>query len=879
MKLIITFLAFLLSAYILNAQMLRPPIQDKTNWNMSSIQSILGSTKTVGGIGLAGYITDPTMTYRKGYGAIYDQFSFDTITSFKSSLTYENLFYSVVICEGYTPSTKSYYIPVIAAGYGESTPGDRDAYVYYEDEISGVSEFVSSQPYNQEVKHIEQQYYGTSLVNFCGYNEQSASDKDYWIGVIDAPGSTPYIMNSSTFGGTGDDVLNAFDMTESNNLVATGYTTSLPAVGKDINLIIYEPGNQMVMVDSTYVLPGDQELNSITYSDYYTAKFIGVGYTDLTGSDKDMFIVAFDEYSGDTLWTMTIGTPNEDVATSVRYVNVLSLTGFLVSGYSVNANGDKETHLYLIDPYGWIISERIYREPGTDVQINSIEALADGCNYFLFGQQDNEQTSIVSAAIDYDIEVFDALCYNDPSGEIHLLDLQSNYPQVLLYDSSYSNQIGSGYDYFGLTNGLYHVDIEYMVGGASKSICYMYDSVYVNEPDSFMLSSLIYTDPDCYDDNGEIHAVITGGTLPYTISWSTGADSLDLTGLWADTYFLSASDFNDCPIIDTNIVLSFHALPYIDGFAQTTLGNISTDRAKAILYKYGNTGGAAMLDSLDYYTIDLGNQYNFSDLDTGSYVIKIMIDSTSYYPNVMNSYYSLNDTVMTWELADVVTMNCDDTLHANVTMYEMTPMTNGAGNISGYIFLFTYSKAVGEPVPGAEILIEQEPNDIPVQSAITDNNGYYVVTGLEAGSTYQMHVEIPGYPMINTYTNIPITSTDTLYQQMNFYVDTTLNGGIMADTLQTVIAPVTFNNFSANVFPNPFYEEINIDVAINEEATVWIDAINIKGEEVKLITSEKAIKGTYLFNWTPLQNIPSGTYFLRIRVNNEVFIKKVILQK
>lgn len=32
----------------------------------------------------------------------------------------------------------------------------------------------------------------------------------------------------------------------------------------------------------------------------------------------------------------------------------------------------------------------------------------------------------------------------------------------------------------------------------------------------------------------------------------------------------------------------------------------------------------------------------------------------------------------------------------------------------------------GEPVPGAEILIEQEPNDVPIALATTNNNGEFV---------------------------------------------------------------------------------------------------------------------------------------------------------
>ncbi|GEM_PF-5689353 len=47
------------------------------------------------------------------------------------------------------------------------------------------------------------------------------------------------------------------------------------------------------------------------------------------------------------------------------------------------------------------------------------------------------------------------------------------------------------------------------------------------------------------------------------------------------------------------------------------------------------------------------------------------------------------------------------------------------------ILLFTSSTStivrmdIGEPVPGAEILVEQEPNDVPISSGVTDQNGIF----------------------------------------------------------------------------------------------------------------------------------------------------------
>ena len=880
MRLTITLLLLLACTTMIHAQLSSPAIASKKNWSVSSNQTYLGSCLTGSDIGLAGYITDPSMTYSKGFLSVYNGYSYDTLTSFTSNLNNHSEFYTVAICDGCYPSTKTYAWPVIGAGFSEATPGDRDVYVYTSNDLNGTMEWVDVQPNNQEIKHILQEYYASTSFIFCGYNEQSAGNKDCWIGRLEAPGNvTPFISNGNIFGGSGDDVLNASDMSESYYLLASGYTTTSPAVGKDFNVILFEATNQTVFVDSFYQIPGDQELLSISYSDYYTGKFVGVGYSDVTGSDKDMFVVAFDEYSADTLWTRTFGTPYDDVATSVRYISFGMLQGFVISGYSLNANGEKEVHVYFVDTDGWILSERQFGEAGSNIQMNTLEVFADGCNYFLFGQQDNEQVSMAIASIDYTIDAIDPYCFGSVDGQIVFNDLNSFFPTIYLWDSLY-NSLGSGYNFNSLDEGLYHVDIEYFPGGMSKSSCFMYDSLYLTEPDSFMISFNLI-DPDCYNSNGEIITTISGGVPPYDVLWTTtGADSLHLTGLSSGLYNFTVLDSHECANIDTTMELNSSEMPYIFGTTLSSLGPVTSNHGKAVLYKYGNTGGAAMLDSMDSYTIDLADLYQFSGLDTGSYAIKIFIDSTNYYPHMMNSYYAQNDTVMQWTQADIVYMGCDDTLQADVNIFEMNMMENGVGNISGFIYLYTYSKAVGEPVPGAEILIEQEPNDIPIQAAFSDQNGYYHVNGLDAGSSYSMQVEIPGYPMINTYTNIPITSTDTVYQQMNFYVDTTLNGGIMADTMQTGFPlPNQLQSFSVNAFPNPFFNDINIEMTTNKDGFLWMDIVNLNGQEVKLISNQNIIKGNVKFNWRPGSDIPSGTYFIRVRLDNDILIKKILLQK
>ena len=55
----------------------------------------------------------------------------------------------------------------------------------------------------------------------------------------------------------------------------------------------------------------------------------------------------------------------------------------------------------------------------------------------------------------------------------------------------------------------------------------------------------------CAPFNGSINISVSGGTGPYSYSWSNGDTTQDITNLSANTYILSLSDSNNCSIEDT----------------------------------------------------------------------------------------------------------------------------------------------------------------------------------------------------------------------------------------------------------------------------------------------------------------------------------------
>jgi hypothetical protein len=68
----------------------------------------------------------------------------------------------------------------------------------------------------------------------------------------------------------------------------------------------------------------------------------------------------------------------------------------------------------------------------------------------------------------------------------------------------------------------------------------------VTEPDTISIQAIITDATTVGSADGAINAVVSGGTAPYTIDWSNGATTEDLTGVVKGTYVVTVTDFNGC---------------------------------------------------------------------------------------------------------------------------------------------------------------------------------------------------------------------------------------------------------------------------------------------------------------------------------------------
>lgn len=129
----------------------------------------------------------------------------------------------------------------------------------------------------------------------------------------------------------------------------------------------------------------------------------------------------------------------------------------------------------------------------------------------------------------------DGVC--DGSATVHISG--GTAPFTILWDdpSAQTDSVATA-----LCAGLYNVTVTDANG------CQSVAQVQINDPDPISLSLQLVTDASCPSAcDGSATVVASGGTLPYTYSWSpTGGTSNTASGLCAGSYTVSVTDANGC---------------------------------------------------------------------------------------------------------------------------------------------------------------------------------------------------------------------------------------------------------------------------------------------------------------------------------------------
>ena len=199
---------------------------------------------------------------------------------------------------------------------------------------------------------------------------------------------------------------------------------------------------------------------------------------------------------------------------------------------------------------------------------------------------------------------------------------------------------------------------DYSVTISADGLCDIVLNTTLNEVEGPSLSDPTVIDSDCNASNGSVSFVASGGTPPYTYSWShnAGLDSPDATGIPAGVYTLTVTDANGCTA-EASATVSDRDAPMTDA----TLTNPSCENDNGSI-SVTVSGGVAP------YTYDWSHDMDLDGPDAtglaaGDYTLTV---------TDVNGCASIN----------TYTLTIDDPIIINILVQQNSLCTDGNGAIS-----------------------------------------------------------------------------------------------------------------------------------------------------------------------------------------------------
>src|SRR5690606_1562113 len=136
----------------------------------------------------------------------------------------------------------------------------------------------------------------------------------------------------------------------------------------------------------------------------------------------------------------------------------------------------------------------------------------------------------------------------------------------------------------GLSAGSHYLSITDANG------CVFLDTVTITEPSGLSASMSVLKNVSCNAGNdGSASAVVSGGTAPYSYSWSNGQTTSTATGLGAGTYSVSITDSKGCSIMDSVLITQ----PNPISSTTTVIADVSCNAGNDASARASATGGTA----------------------------------------------------------------------------------------------------------------------------------------------------------------------------------------------------------------------------------------------------------------------------------------------
>ncbi|MDQ7054770.1 MAG: carboxypeptidase regulatory-like domain-containing protein [candidate division KSB1 bacterium] len=259
--------------------------------------------------------------------------------------------------------------------------------------------------------------------------------------------------------------------------------------------------------------------------------------------------------------------------------------------------------------------------------------------------------------------------------------------------------------------------------------------------------------------------------------------------------------------------------------------------------------------------------YRITNLIPGEYII------LAWAPGYVGEFY---DDARDWRDATLIPVEANQVVEGiNLALAKVEP---GPYRIRGVV-----RRRAGQnrhPVSGAVVYAFNQ-NGI-AGSAVTDDNGVFVIEGLPAG---RYKVKVTGVGMNTAFYGGTTDSTA---------MDVDLSNGQSAENIEIeteetttaigdhpAVLPEAF--YLEQNYPNPFNPETTIKFALAGKSHVTIRIYNVLGQVVRTLVDRPMEAGFYALKWDATadngQRVSSGVYIVRFEAGNVVQTRRMLLMK
>ncbi len=229
--------------------------------------------------------------------------------------------------------------------------------------------------------------------------------------------------------------------------------------------------------------------------------------------------------------------------------------------------------------------------------------------------------------IDFTLDVSDISCNGETDGSILVASvLTGSSPFEYGLDGNFGNAPAVGSD---LSAGTYTVTVRDAAGCETDS------TVTISEPDPLAQNPTLTSPSDPNTDDGSISLSPSGGTPPYSLSWSTGDTASTVNGLGYGDYTVTLTDANGCTrVVEYSLSETSGLVPELASAIRVYPNPAQTELFVELSEALGQTARVQLVSLTGQVVLQADvrrqTELNIAAVPAGCYVLKIHTEAGSF---------------------------------------------------------------------------------------------------------------------------------------------------------------------------------------------------------------------------------------------------------